>query len=202
MSKLKTIIRESSLSRIWKHVSEHDSGTISAERSREGCSDGDRITKATNNKNSSKLKSKLLSMGYGVTKVMGTYIENYGSNNEIPVKEVAFVVIDLKDTGKLKSDLIKLGTYFNQDSITFSKPSGAYFLISTNTCPDGYPGKGSIGKSVKLGKSFFGKSGQFYSSINGRPFTFESVDRNLDTILSYSISEIRSIKHLAESVKI
>lgn len=196
------IVYESSLSRIWKHVTEHESGTISAFRSRENCGGGAKITKSTNKKNNSKLKKKLLNMGYGVTKIKGVYIENYGSPNAQPVKEDSLIVVDLQDKGKLKEDLIKLGQYFDQDSITYSKPSGDYYLISTNTCPEGYPGSGKVGVSIKLGKPFFGKDGEFYSTVNGRPFVFENITEELDTIKSYSISEIRSIKEIANNIDI
>lgn len=172
----KEIINESSLSRIWRHVTKHESGTISAFRSRENCGKGAEISKSTNRKNNAILKRKLLSMGYGVTKIIGTYIENYDTPMAVKVKEESFIVVDLKDTGKLKDDLIKLGQEFDQDSITFSKPNGDYYLISSNTCPMGYPGNGKVGVSVKLGKPFFGKDGEFYSTINGRPFVFENTD--------------------------
>lgn len=202
MKKLKTLINESSLSRIWKHVTKHDSGTISAFRGFENCGDGNVISKKTNKQNNAALKGKLLTMGYGVTKVVGTYIENYKSPNAKKVKEESFIVVDLKDSKKLKKDLIKLGKYFNQDSITYSKPSGEYYLISTNKCPDGYPGHGTIGKTIKLGKPFFGKEGVFHSTINGRPFVFETVLTELSTIGNYSISEIRSIEYWSEIVKL
>ena len=197
-----TIISESSLSRIWRHVTKHESGTISAFRGRENCGEGNKIDKNTNKTNNAILKRKLLAMGYGVTKVTGTYIENYGESNAQKVKEESFIVVDLKDAGNLQSDLVKLGQYFEQDSITFSKPNGEYYLVSSNTCPTGYPGKGKVGVSIKLGKPFFGKSGEFYSTVNGRPFVFENMQADLDTINSYSIAEIRSIKKIGEDINI
>ena len=192
MKKLNEIIKESGLSRIWKHVTKHESGTISAARYAENCSNGTRYTRKDNKIRNAKLKNKLLSLGYGVTRVSGTYVENYGTKNAVKVKETSYIVIDLKDTKKLKKDLMKLGLYFEQDSITFSKPSGDYYLISTNKCPSGYPGNGSIGKVKKLGKPFFGKDGEFYSSINGRPFVFESIDYNTVQLNELSLSEIKS----------
>ena len=47
-------------------------------------------------------------MGYGITKVSGIYIENYGSDNEIKIKEESFIVFDIKNKKQLKTDLIKL----------------------------------------------------------------------------------------------
>jgi len=195
-------IKESSLSRIWKHVTKHDSGTISAFRYAPECGNGTPYTKSENMKKSSMLKSKLLSMGYGVTKVDGTYIENYGKPTAKRVKEVSYLVVDLKNGGSLKKDLIKLGSYFNQDSITYSKPNGDYYIISTNKCTDGYPGNGSIGVTNKLGKPLFGKKGEFYSTVNGRPFVFESVNENFSTLTEYSVGEIYSFTQNAKLVNI
>ena len=156
--KLKKILNESSLSRIYNHYTKHDSGTISAFRSARDCGMGEKYTKSENMQRSSQLKSKLLTMGYSVTRINGVYIENYNTPNEIPVNEVSYLVVDINDTGNLKNDLIKLGKYFDQDSITFSNPSGEYYLISSNNCEQGYPGNGQIGVEIKLGKPMFGKS--------------------------------------------
>lgn len=185
-------LNESSLSRIGSHARKHDSGTISASRYGSDCGNGEKYSKSENAKRNSKLKSLLLAKGYGVTRVQGTYIENFGTPNARPVKETAYIVVDIKDDGNLYKDLKKFGTHFEQDSITFSQPNGNYWLISTNTCPQGYPGHG---KKIKLGKPFFGKDGEFYSSINGRPFVFESVMQEIK-LSELSIPEIRSCNEL------
>jgi hypothetical protein len=192
----KQYITESSLSRIWKQTKEHDSGTISAFRSAKDCNEGEPYTKKENLQRSAKLKAKLLSLGYGVTKIQGTYIENYGSNDEREVKEESFIVVDLKDTGHLERDLRILGEEFEQDSITYQEKDGDYYLIGTNRCPNGYPG---YGKKIKLGKPIYGKSGEFHSKIRGRPFVFESIESNLKELTDFYPTEIRSIKLLAES---
>lgn len=207
-----------SLSRVYSKVIKHDSGTISAFRSKKDCGQGQPYTKAENMKRSTELKSKLLALGYEVTPLKGAYIEGYGSDNPIEVTEVSFLAVDAKDTGKLKYDLIKLGSFFEQDSITFSKArgsleklprslrkdidrsSGDYYLISTNTCPNGYPGRGTIGVQEKLGKPMFGKSGEFHSKIKGRPFIFTECKGDLVKLTDHSINEIQSIVYIAKSV--
>ena len=190
-------LNESSLTRIWKHWREHAIGTITAFRFARDCNTGERFTKSENKKNNSILKSKLLKMGYGVTKIAGTYIENYGTNNEIKVDEESFIVVDLKDSGKLKKDLIKLGQMFEQDSITYSQPAGNYYLISSNKCPDGYPGNGKIGVEVKLGRPMFGKDGEFFSKVAGRPFVFkESLQLHMTLLNKMTIAEIRGVEAL------
>jgi len=195
-------LSESSLSRIWKQTKEHDSGTISAFRSARKCNKGERFTTADNKKNSKILKAKLMKAGYGVTRVDGTYIENYGSDNAIEVKEESYLVVDLKDTMQLKQDLMKFGEIFEQDSITFQKQTGNYYIISTNECPDAHPGKGKIGVAKKLGTPIFGKDGEFHSKVNGRPFVFESLTEKLTSTTDFYPTEIRGIIALAEENKI
>ena len=192
-------LNESSLSRVWRQTQKHDSGTISAYRDARECGEGVKYTKAEKQKRNIQLEAKLEKMGYGITKIKGTFIENYGSENEIPVKEESFLVLDLKDKGTLKKDLMTLGTMFDQDSITYSKASGEYYIVSTNECPNGYPGNGRIGVEKKLGKSMFGKKGEFYSRVNGRPFVFESIQNRINTILDHTPTEMRSVRHFYES---
>lgn len=190
--------RESSLSRIYKHWQEHEVGTISAFRYAPECGDGTPYTKQENKGRNAKLKAKLLSLGYGVTPINGVYIENYGTDKARPVREESFLVVDLQDKGTLKKDLIKLGELYEQDSITWSKPGGDYYLISTNTCPNGYPGNGKVGVSVKLGKPMFGEDGEFHSTIRNRPFVFKEGINRVVSLTDYPPTEIRSIKELAK----
>lgn len=156
-------LNESSLSRLWKKYQDSDSGTITAFRGE--------YSKKENLARNAELKAALLGAGYSVTSIDGVYIENYGSANEKPVKEKSFIVFDHKKTGKLKADLKRLGLRYDQDSITFNSVSdGNYYLIGTSKRDDSYPG---FGKEIKLGKPMFGKSGEFHSSVKGRPFVFE-----------------------------
>lgn len=189
---------ESSLSRVYKQTLEHDSGTITAYRDATDCNKGEKFTKSQNKAKNKVLSAKLLKLGYGITKVKGTYIENYGTKDEKPVSEESFLVVDIKDKGSLKKDLIKLGSEFEQDSITYApKGNKDYYLISSNKCEMGYPGNGKIGVELKLGKPMFGKSGEFHSKVNGRPFVFESLGESTD-FDSQSISSKQAISKLAE----
>ena len=191
-------LSESSLNRVYQQTLKFDSGTITAYRSFHNCGDGDRITKQENKSRNKILINKLLKDGYSVTKIKGTYIENFKSDKEIEVSEESFLVVDILNKGTLKKDLISLGTEFDQDSITYAVSKGDYYLISTNTCPEGYPGFGKIGKEVKLGKAMFSKSGEFHSKVNGRPFVFESLIEPTKVITDFFPTEIRSIKETAK----
>ena len=174
-----SLLVESGLSRVWKQTREHDYGTITAFRSAEDCNKGKPYTKADNMKRNKSLVSKLQSLRYGITKIKGSYIENYGSQNEKEVGENSFIVIDLQDKGSLKRDLLKLGEEFEQDSIIFGNAGKAGVLFGTNKCPDGYPG---FGKKVKQGGAIFGEKGEFMSRVKGRPFIFadKSIKENIE----------------------
>jgi hypothetical protein len=185
-------INESSLSKIWRKYQECDSGTISACR--------DENTPAQNSARTAKLKAALMGMGYSVTKINGVYIENYGTSKAKKVREVSFIVFDQNQTGALEQALRHLGAIYNQDSITYnSVKENAYYLIGTSRRPSSYPG---YGKKVRLGKPMFGQSGEFHSTVNGRPFVFnECTSVNThdydDTLRKYHSWHGQVFKHIA-----
>lgn len=191
----KSNLNESSLSRLWKKYQDCDSGTITAFRGE--------YSKKENLARNAELKAALLGAGYSVTSIDGVYIENYGSANEKPVKEKSFIVFDHKKTGKLKADLKRLGLRYDQDSITFNSVSdGNYYLIGTSKREDSYPG---FGKEIKLGKPMFGKSGEFHSSVKGRPFVFEETEdcsphTYNDVLTNYSTWHIKILTNKAKEL--
>lgn len=169
-------LNESGLSRVWKHSQDHDIGTITAFRHDDACGDGVAYTKAENKARNKSLQAKLQAKGYGITKASGVYIENYGTKKATPVKEEIFIVVDLKDRGTLKKDLKAFGNEFEQDSILYIKKGGTSGdLIGTGDCPDLWIPKG---KTNKLKNAIFGEKGEFYTRVNGRPFTLkENVEK-------------------------
>jgi len=174
---IKEYLNESSLSRIWRHIQKHDSGTITAFRDKRDCGDGESYTKGENKARNKVLLASLLKKGYSVTKAKGTYIENYKSPNEKEVGENVFIVIDINDKGDLKETLKKLGKEYEQDSILFIPKGGKEgFLIGTNKCEYGFPGYGKINK---LKNPIFGKKGEFFTRINGRPFILKENIQNI-----------------------
>jgi len=166
--KIRDYLHESSLSKVYRNMLLHDSGTITAFRDSRDCGEGESYTKSEKNAMNKTLQAKLLVRGYSLTKVKGEYIEGYGSSNAKVVGESVFFVIDIKDKGTLKKDLMDLGEEFEQDSILFI-PKGAEIgqLIGTNHCENGYPGYGVV---KQLKNPIFGKGGQFQTKVNGRPF--------------------------------
>jgi len=171
--KLKSVIQESSLSRVWKHNEEHDCGALTAFRKAADCGEGREYTKRENKQRNKSLLAKLKSKGYGVTKLKGQYPEGGKTTTE-----ESFFVVDLKDSGTFEKDLRKLGQEFEQDSILII-PKGAIageakaFLVGTNTCSNNWLG---MGKKEPFAKGKLGYDSPIYTSrVNGRPFIFETV---------------------------
>ena len=77
-------------------------------------------------------------------------------------------------------------------------------MISTNECPEGYPGFGKIGVEVKLGKPHFGKANkdteEFFSKIRGRGFVFKGIGENLMTFNKLSNNEKFSITKIVTKI--
>lgn len=163
-----TRLEESSLSRIWRHTQNHESGAITAFR--------DDRSKQENRKANRELKALLRRKGYGVTSVDGSYIENFGSDNAREVSEPSYFVVDLEDSGNLEKDLKKLGQMFDQDSVLIVPKGGeGAYLVGTSHREDSWP---SFGERVKVGSGKYGKvAGEFLSRIRGREFAFEEFDR-------------------------
>ncbi|MDX8383309.1 MAG: hypothetical protein R8M45_04450 [Ghiorsea sp.] len=200
MKPFKEYLSESSLSRVYAHAMKHEVGTITAYRSARDCNTGEDYTHKDNEARNRLLASKLLKLGYNITGIKGSYIEAYKTADAKEVEESSFLVVDVKDKGSLRADLIKLGTEFEQDSITWSAPGQAapYYLISSNKCKNGYPGLGKIGIALKLGKSLFGKDGEFFSRVNGRPFVFEGITDPLYDYTSLSIRSKQAVTVMSE----
>ena len=171
MKDWKTVLTESSLSRIKSKVDKHSAGCITAFRGDKG------ITKAMNKAKNKELFSALKAKGYSITKVKGSWIEDSGGENPREVGEETWFVanheIDGDDGGKLENHLKALGKKFEQESI-LSIREGVGYLIGTSKKDSAYP---SFGVKEKVGKGKYGKkSGDFFSRIRGREFAFESVE--------------------------
>jgi len=136
-----------------------------AERSRQG-------KKAqANRRNNKELSAYLLSQGYGVKNVQGSYIENFGSVDpeKVPreVKENSFFVTNLKDDPEFFEQIINLGKRFCQDSVILIPKGEEGYLYGTNKS---YPG---LDQKETVGKFMGGETGEFMSRIKSRPFVMK-----------------------------
>jgi len=178
-----TFINESSLMRIKSHFSNYDCGFITAFRTYKGCGETKEKYTLEENLKRNKLLYMKLAVGthYGITKVKGSYIENFNSDDKTSLKESTenvYFVVDLQNRGTLLRDLVILGRSCNQDSVLYipksvdSSKDGA-FLIGTNNCPDGYPGYNNM---VAYYGVNWGNLGMFHTKVKSRPFFFKNVE--------------------------
>lgn len=181
-TKLTNILKESGLSRLWKHMEMHDTGIISAFRYARNCGIGLEYTKNENLKRNASLLSKLFVKNYNVVPVKGSYIENYNTDSAKEISENSFFVVDIKDNGNLLSDLKFFGEEFEQDSILFIPKGGLNAtLYGTNKCTNSYPG---YNKTKFYNKRFLGNEGEFFARVSGRPFKYSYVE--LKELVEYS----------------
>lgn len=163
-------IYESGLSRVQKHMTEHDCGLITANRFARDCGGGIPYTKIENRRRNAALAARLRNAQYGLTTVDGTYSEQLPNGTTQDVKEDTFFVVDLHDTGKLKADLVRWGFEFEQDAIIFIGRGGMNATaIQTNNCNAEVP-RGS--ETIVGDFTRFGIAGTFHTRVNNRPFTF------------------------------
>ena len=167
-------LNESSLNRVYSFIINYDCAIITAFRSKlVNCVDNTEFEKLNiyDNKGRNKsLKAVLLSLGYGVTKVKGSYIENYLSDNQIEVKEDSFFVVNLSGDPSFIDKIKKLGEMFCQDSVMILEKGGENnYLFGTNNSD--FPGYGEISS---IGNFKPGVEAEFMTKVDGRPFTLES----------------------------
>jgi hypothetical protein len=142
--------------------------------SEEELSERDKMGKRgeSNKRNNKELSAFLLSQGYGVKNVQGSYIENFGSIDpeKVPreVKEASFFVTNLKDDPHFFEELINLGKRYCQDSVILVPKGEEGYIYGTNKGK--YPG---LDQKETVGKFMGGETGEFMSRVGGRPFVMK-----------------------------
>lgn len=213
---IKEVIVESSLSRINQHISEHDCATITAFRNdpsdHSNCATGyhapsrfqDEGLSAydINIRNNKFLKAALLSKGFGVTAIDGSYIENFKStesNSEtapVEVREDSLFVVNLNNIDQVSFfDIItELGKKYCQDSVLLIPKGGeeGAFLRGTN---NSWPG---LGIEVPHSKIGYGKEREFMSKVRNRPFS--AINEELETYDKLSGKQRMAVKGMAHKV--
>ena len=202
-------MKESSLTRLHQHTQEHDTAIITAYRNNpfsdpnnycaQGIPDTGQDKGSINRANIARnreLHARLLGFNrmpseasdahkdYGVTKIVGTYVENYGdSEKEVEVKEVSFFVTNLKDSPEFIQDVTDLGEEYCQDSVAIIPQGGqGAYLVGTNHSD--FPG---YAQTLELGDYKPGVEAEFMSKIRNRPFTLGEV-KNMETYKDLSMN--------------
>ena len=173
LNEWKGFLNESSISRTYEHILNHDTAFLTAFRDnpkdRTKCRP-DHSNAMENYERNRQMKAVLLEKGYGVTDVDGTYVEDFGTSAAKEVKEDSFFVVNLKDDPNFKASITGLGEHFCQDSILFVPRGGEEsYLIGTNDAE--FPG---YGKEEEMGSFLGGKEGEFMTRVgkSKRPIKF------------------------------
>jgi hypothetical protein len=210
---VKDVIVESSLSRVFQHISQHDCATITAFRNdpsdHANCVDGHDAPSTfqkeglspheINMRNNKFLKAALLSKGFGVTPVDGTYVENFKSDDPekppIEVKEDSFFVVNLPDVSQEEffGVITQLGKKYCQDSVLLIPKGGQQgaTLYGTN---NSFPG---LDVELNYEKLSYGKDYEFMSKVRNRPF---AAINEIQTYNKLSRLERMAVKEMARKV--
>ncbi len=151
------IIKEASLSRIWKHVENKQQFALFT-------GFRDKYTYEENVNRNKSIAAKLRNAGYGYFFVDGNWIENEGTDDEVPVQEDSIFAIGNGE--EFKNLIISLGKQYEQDAVLISNQEGN-FLYDKNG-----------NKIQNVGSIRLGRLGPIYSSLRpsqkNRYFVFET----------------------------
>ena len=210
----KFLINEAGLNKIRQDMLDYDTAFITAFHgdyddvsmcvytppSEEELSERDKMGKRgiRNKKNNKELSAFLLSQGYGVKNIQGSYIENFGSIDpeKVPreVKEASFFVTNLNNDPEFAEQIINLGKRFCQDSVIIVPKGEEGYIYGTNKGK--YPG---LDQKETVGKFAGGETGEFMSRINSRPFVMKE-DEETKTYEDLSGKQRQAAKLIAQRI--
>ena len=179
------------------HMQRHDTAFVTAYRT-----DPTDFTKCmpnhsqnpSNQSRNKQLKSYLLQKRYGVTSVIGSYVEGFGTKAAKEVKEHSFFVVNLEDDESFRDEIFKLSEFYCQDSFLFVyRGAQEAFLVGTNK--DEFPG---YGKEAQQGPFVVGEEAEFMSRVGNRPVHFQE---GLETKASKQNNTKYLISNLAKKVE-
>jgi len=214
LNELKGVVREviqemSSLSRVHQHVSEHECAVITAFRGdpsdhgncvhdAPATYQGENLKALDVNKlNNRDLKAALLKLGYGVTAVDGTFVENFDTPEAVEVKEDSLLVVNLNDDPSFYDNIKMLGKKYCQDSVLII-PQGGKDIKLYGTNNSQFPG---LDQEVSVGDMVFGRSSEFMTKVNNRPFsTKPSLDEGLETYKKLPRLQRMAVSAIADKI--
>lgn len=166
-------LTESSLSRIQKHITENECAVITAFRGDPAddanCTENAVIAQEgeSNMTRNRDLKATILGLGFGVTKVKGSYVEDFGTDLAEEVRENSLFCVNLKNDPTFVEMIALLGEKYCQDSVLIIPKGGeGAYLIGTNNTE--YPG---FGNKEVVGSVSYGGEAEFMTRVKGKPFT-------------------------------
>jgi hypothetical protein len=134
-------------------------------------------------------------MDYGVTKVDGSYIENFETPQAIEVSEQSFFVSNRTNDAGFVNSIKSLGESNEQDSVLIIPRGGSdAYLIGTREGNDFPP----FGEKISVGGLKMGREAEFMSKVKGRPIVFKE---ELETYDKLSRNQRWAIKKMLEGKK-
>lgn len=172
LNEWRNFLNESSLSRLYNHILKYETAIMTGNRD-----DPNNLTHCTKNsvgkidnkRRNKELRAILLEKNYGITKVLGSYIEDFDTPKAIEVSEDSIFVVNLHNDSDFFDTISFLGERFCQDSVLIIPKGGknAYLLGTNNAEWPGYGEKEFVG-SLDFGD----EKKQFKTRVRGRPFAF------------------------------
>tara|TARA_R110002020_G_scaffold159781_2_gene343896 strand:+ start:3199 stop:3795 length:597 start_codon:yes stop_codon:yes gene_type:complete len=188
LEKWEKFLTESGLSRLYQHMMDYDSAIISAFRNE--------YTNKQNYERSRELKAQLLSAGYGVTKIDGSYIENFETPEAIEVSEQSLFISNRGGAADFINEIARLGEEYEQDSVLIIPEGGQdAYLLGTRQGNDFPP----FGQQITVGNVKMGGEAEFMSRVKGRPFVFD--EPVVETYEKLSKNSRWAVKKLVERAK-
>ena len=192
-----------SMSTVHQHITEHDSALLTAHRAdpldTSACLEAASQSGAPNKERYRELKALLLDLGYGVRKVKGSFIENYGNlDKQVEVKEDSLFVHNRKDEPAFVEQIIKFGKRYCQDAVLIIPQGGdGTYLYGTNNSE--FPG---LDNSLEVGSFLGGEEAEFMTRVGKRPFVFKEETETfvLETYESHSRNARWAIRSIAKRV--
>lgn len=200
------VLKESSFNRIMQWIENYEIALITAFRGMkdnvlhpdkvkdDGKQEGERYTRAENRERNRELVAALLRLGYGVTKVQGVYIENYGTAKEqAPADEESILVVNKTEDPDFYRNIFRLSEYYNQDCFCYkAKGDDVAYNVGTNNAD--YPGYGNRMENGRLVKNV---ANEFMTRLGNRGFTF--TDKEPSELGQFNTShEQRKVERMAK----
>ena len=178
------VINESSLNRIVNWMENNEIAMVTAFRGKkenivnpdkvkdDGKREGESYSHKENRERNRELGASLYRLGYGVTKISGVYVENFGTPNERLSNEESFLVVNLNNDPNFYNNIFALSEYYNQDCFCYKpKDENVGYNIGTNGAD--YP---SYGNKERNGKFIVGVKNEFMSRLGNKGFAFSDSD--------------------------
>ena len=157
---------------------------------------GDIYTHKENRERNRELGAALLRLGYGITKISGVYVENFGQPNSRLSNEETFLVVNKNNDPDFYNNIFKLSEYYNQDCFCYkAKEDNVGYNIGTNGAD--YPGYDNKDRN---GKFVVGVKNEFMSRLRNKGFAF--TDNNPETLEPFETShQDRKAERTAEKME-